>query len=324
MAKLSGEKLKLLYILKLLYEETDENHRISVKNIIEYLKEKGISAERKSIYRDLGTLEEFGIDILHSRQGVCIASRTFEDAEVRLLADAVSASRFITEKKSAELIAKLSSLSGYGSKQLQRSVYIAERTRSDNETIYYTVNAVHEAIASNRMISFYYFDWTPQKTKQLRRGGALYAVSPIALLWEDERYYLIAFDDRKNTVKHFRVDKMLQTEVSPSPRRGKDIFSHIDIGSYSDKIFGMFGGEECTVTLRCENSLAGVIFDRFGTDVPVYPEAGGTFSVSVRVMLSNNFYSWIMQFAGRIRILSPADARDGMKRLINECGEAYK
>lgn len=325
MGKSSMEKLKLLHILKMLNEETDETHRLSVSEIIDRLSDIGIASERKSVYRDLDTLEDFGYDILRDRTGVCLASRTFECAELRLLVDAVQASRFITEKKSGELIEKLSSLTGrHEAMSLRRNIYIADRPKADNESIYYTVDTVHGAMADNKMISFKYFDWTPEKKQELRRGGDDYTVSPWGLLWDDEKYYLIAYDSAADTIKHFRTDKMLGVAAIDKPREGSDRFARIDMGAYSKKVFGMYGGEECSVTLRCQNSLAGVIFDRFGTDVKIYPRDDGTFTAAVKVQISNNFFSWVMQFGNRMKITAPHDVCDQMARLINEIGGMYK
>lgn len=321
----SSEKLKLLNILKMLTEETDEDHRLSVAEIIERLGNIGIQAERKSVYRDIETLEEFGYDILKDRSGVCLASRTFGCAELRMLVDAVQASRFITEKKSGELIEKLAALAGkYEAKSLRRNVYIADRIKAGNETIYYTVDAIHSAMADNKMLSFKYFDWTPEKKQELRHGGAEYRVSPWGLLWDDEKYYLIAYDSVEKIIKHFRTDKMIGVTVVDKPREGSDRFARIDMGAYSKKVFGMYGGEECSVTLRCQNNLAGVVFDRFGTDISVYPKDDGTFTASVRVQISNNFFSWVMQFGSRMTITAPHDVREQMARLIGEIGEMYK
>ena len=319
------EKLKLLHILKMLTEETDETHRLSVAEMIDRLRDIGIASERKSVYRDLDTLEDFGYDILRDRTGVCLASRTFECAELRLLVDAVQASRFITEKKSGELIGKLSSLTGrHEAMSLRRNIYTTDRIKAGNEAIYYTVDTIHSAVANNRMISFKYFDWTPEKKQELRHGGADYRVSPWGLLWDDEKYYLIAYDGAADTIKHFRTDKMLGVTELDKPREGSERFARIDMGAYSKKVFGMYGGEECNVTLRCQNSLAGVIFDRFGTDVKVYPGDDGTFTASVRVQISNNFFSWVMQFGNRMKITAPHDIYEKMARLINEIGEMYK
>lgn len=230
-----------------------------------------------------------------------------------------------TLEDSGELIEKLSSLAGkYEAQKLRRSVYVADRAKADNEAIYYNVDAIHRAMDQNRMISFKYFDWTPDKKQRLRHGGAEYTVSPWRLLWDDEKYYLIAYDKNAEIIKHFRTDKMLGVKQLDALREGGERFARVDMGDYSKKVFGMYGGEECSVTLRCDNSLAGVMFDRFGTDITVHPSDDGTFSASVRVQISNNFFSWVMQFGKRMKITAPHDVCESMARLLDEIGGMYK
>ena len=329
MAKRYGEKQKLLYILKILTERTDAEHCISVPRLIEVLNEYGIEAERKSVYRDLEELEEFGYDIIHGRGGCCFASRDFELAELKLLADAVQASPIITEKKTKELIGKLSSLAScYDAQKLRRSLPSEKRTTTENESVYYNVDAIYRAVLDNRKIAFYYFDWTPEKEQRLRHGGAEYKVSPWGLWWDDEKYYLIAFDDREKILKNYRVDKMKSVRVGKEKCEGEEAFAgrsaSLDTAAYSKKMFGMYGGEECTVTLECDNSLAGVIIDRFGADVSIFPGKSDRFTAYVPVMVSNNFFSWVFQFGKRMKITAPADVCEQMSKLLRDTAEEYE
>ena len=194
--------------------------------------------------------------------------------------------------------------------------------------MYYNVDAIYRAVLDNRKIAFYYFDWTPEKEQRLRHGGAEYKVSPWGLWWDDEKYYLIAFDDREKILKNYRVDKMKSVREVKEKREGEEVFSgrsaSLNTAAYSKKMFGMYGGDECTVTLECDNSLAGVIIDRFGADVSIFPGDSDRFTAYVPVMVSNNFFSWVFQFGKRMKITAPADVCEQMSRLLREAAEEYE
>lgn len=325
MAKQFDEKLKLLYILKILREETDADHRIFVPEIISRLEKLGLTAERKSVYRDLDTLAAFGFDVVHDRSGCALLSRDFELAELKLLVDAVQASRFITGERRTTLTQKLTALtSRHQAKSLNRSTRTEEGDRNQNRSILINIDWIHSAIAENKKISFQYFDWTPQKEQIPRHEGKRYDMSPWSLIWSGENYYLLAFDEKMGAIRHFRVDKMKNIRKQDLPREGYDTYSRFDFSKYSSKLFGMFSGEECTVTLKCENSLAGAVIDRFGTSVSIFPQSDGHFSCSVPVIVSNNFYSWVLQFGKRMEITAPVHIRDGMKNLLFGVSELYK
>ena len=254
MGKSFNQKLKLLYIMQMLKENTDENHAMSANDIISALAKQGISAERKSIYDDIERLKLFGCDILSRRsepKGYYLASRDFEIAELKLLVDAVQSSKFITEKKSNQLIHKIEQLaSRHEAQTLQRQVVVSNRIKTMNESIYYNVDNIHTAIAGNRQIRFQYFQWNVKKEPQLRHGGAWYHISPWGLSWDDENYYLVGFDSEAGLIKHFRVDKMLRIALSNETREGREHFKKLDMADYARKSFGMFGGEEETVWQR--------------------------------------------------------------------------
>ncbi|MBQ4067179.1 MAG: WYL domain-containing protein [Clostridia bacterium] len=324
MAKQYDEKLKLLHILRILMEETDASHRIFVPEIIERLERQGITAERKSVYRDLETLSAFGFDISHDRTGCALLSRDFEIAELKLLVDAVQASRFITGDARAELLKKLAKLtSRHRARELNRSVRTDEGDRQQNEYILVNIDWIHDAIADNKKISFHYFDWTPQKEQLLRHDGKRYEVSPWTLVWNNENYYMLAYDKKTDSIRHFRVDKMKNLRKTDSRREGYETYSRFDFSKYSSKLFGMFSGEECTVTLRCENNLAGAVIDRFGTGIGIFPRSDGCFTCTVPVIVSPNFYSWVLQFGKRMEIVAPVDIREGMKSLLTQVSELY-
>ena len=267
MPKSVNQKQKLLFLLDYLRQNTDETHTVTTPQIIDHLAANGIRAERKSIYNDIQTLCDYGYDIIRTEgahAGYRIADRTFELPEVKLLVDLVQSSKFITTKKSRQLIGKLEQLvSKNDAKKLQRQVVVADRNKTSNEKIYYSVDVIHSAIAENRQIRFHYFDWNVRKEMQLRKDGRFYQVSPWLLTWDDENYYLVAYDADAGKMKHYRVDKMLDLSAVDQARCGRTDYEQMDIASYSRKNFGMFAGEETTVQLLCDTSMTGVIIDRF-------------------------------------------------------------
>lgn len=314
MAKSENQKQKLLYIAKYLMEQTDEQHAVSTPQLIDYLQSQGIKAERKSIYNDIDTLNDFGLDIIRSeehRGGYMLASRQFELAEVKLLIDLVQSSKFITEKKSRELIGKLETLvSKYDAKAMQRQVQVIGRSKALNETIYYNVDLIHAAISKNVTIRFHYFEWDVNKKMKLRKEGAFYEVSPWKLTWDDENYYLMAFDKEANVIKHYRVDKMLDIALTEEERAGKEFFEKIDMAAYTKKTFGMFAGEEKTVRLLCQNSMTGVIVDEFGTEVAIRKEDEEHIIARMDVAVSPQFFGWLAGLGDRVEIIAPADVRE--------------
>lgn len=313
MPKSENQKQKLLYIAKYLMENTDEFHSVTTPQLIEYLNNQGIKAERKSIYNDIDTLNDFGMDIIRSdehRGGYLLASRPFELAEVKLLVDLVQSSKFITEKKSRELIQKLETLtSKYDAKAMLRQVEIVGRSKTQNENIYYNVDFIHTAISKNVKIKFHYFDWNEKKKMKLRHGGAWYEVNPWKLTWDDENYYLMAYDEKAGKVKFYRVDKILDITLTEEPRVGMEAFEDIDMATFSKKTFGMFAGEEKTVRLRCENSLAGVMVDTFGTDLAMRPDGEQYFIARMDVEVSSQFFGWLAGLGARVEIISPEEVR---------------
>ncbi len=325
MAKQFDEKLKILYILKILTEETDADHKLTTAQLIEKLEALGISAERKSVYRDLDTLAAFGYNIARDHSGCCLYSRTFELAELKLLVDAVQASKFITGKKSSDIIKKLSAMaSRHDAAKLNRGVFVSERLKSSESSVIYTIDGLHTAINSNRMVSFQYLEWTPDKKKRPRHDGKVYRVSPWGLLWDDENYYLLAYDSDFGDIKHYRVDKISKLRELDEPRQGYEHYSRMDLGVYSKKVFGMFNGEDDTVVLEFPAELCGVIFDRFGTDLTVFNLKNGCYSVAIQVKVSDNFLSWIIQFGGKVKITSPARVKDRMLSLIDSVKESHQ
>ncbi|MBE6644260.1 MAG: WYL domain-containing protein [Ruminococcaceae bacterium] len=308
MAKRENQKQKLFRILELLMRETDEEHGLSMSEIILRLEDYGISAERKSIYDDFLTLGELGFEVTHTQTKppkYKLNTKIFEIAELKMLVDAVQASKFITAKKSREIIEKLELFAGsHRSRELSRQVYVDDRIKTVNPASIYSIDAIHTAINEDRKLTFKYFDYNGEKKKVFRHGGEPYTVSPCALLWDDEKYYLVAFDEAEQIIKNFRVDKMQETTVLDSVRKIDGVLEKFNPADYSRKIFGMYGGREELVTLECREKLAGVIIDRFGTD-PVFIKTEFGFKFSMRVMVSPTFFAWVLGFGEDMRILSP-------------------
>lgn len=320
MAKSMGQKLKILYIWKYLQENSDENHPVSTAEIVSYLASNDIPSQRKTIYDDIEKLQEFGYDIVrvHSRQGggYYLAGREFELPELKLLVDAVQSSRFITTRKSRSLIRKLELLAGrYDAGKLQRQVYVAGRIKTENESIYYSIDSIHRAIQENHQIGFQYLDWNLKKELLPRLGGKR-QVSPWALIWREENYYLAAYDSADRMIKHYRVDKMGQVTVLSVAREGMEQLAGTDPAVYANQTFGMFGGEEETVTLLFPNRLVGVVIDRFGREVEIRPLEEGRFRVRARVIISGQFFGWLAGLGREARIIGPARVQERYRQWL--------
>lgn len=328
MAERTSQKLKLLYLMKILLQKTDETHGITMPEIISELNAYGISAERKGLYNDMECLRTYGMEIAGYQEERAyyykVVDRRFELAELKLLVDSVQSAKFITTQKSRELIEKITGLaSKYEATQLNRQVYMAERIKTKNEGIYYNVDAIYNAIAENVKITFQYFQWNIKKQMELRHDGALYQVSPWALSWDDDNYYLIAYDEKEEKIKHFRVDKMLHIEMTEEKREGRWVFKEFDIAVYARKMFGMFDGEEEMVKILCHNSLAGVMIDRFGKDISLIPVDEEHFSVTVRVAVSRQFLSWVMALGEGAKIIGPDVVVEQVKTEVERLVKQY-
>lgn len=328
MAKSTYQKQKLLYIAKYLMEHTDENHMATTADLITYLANNNINAERKSIYDDINTLIEFGFDIGQQKGSKCgyyMNSREFELAEVKLLVDLVQAAKFITTKKSRELTQKLEKqVSTFEAQALRRQLVVSDRSKAINEKIYYSVDKIYEAIAKNVKVRYHYFEWDVNANMKLRKDGEYYEVSPWILIWEDENYYLIAFDDEANKMKYYRVDKMLDIDITKEMRQGKEVFDQKNVKELSKRTFGMFGGEEKTIQLLCSEQLTGVIIDRFGTDVAIREYDKEHVLARVNVEVSSQFFGWLAGFEDRMKIISPSEIVEKYKGYIAKILEAYK
>ena len=322
-------KLRVLHLAQLLQEETDERHGLTLSELAERLEARGVGAERKAIYRDLDALRDFGMDVISERSAgttrYFLGARAFELPELKLLTDAVQGAKFITEAKSRALIKKLETLlSRYDASHLQRQVMISGRVKTMNESVYYNVDRLHEAISADRAIQFQYFQWNVRREPELRRGGAWYHVSPWCLMWEDENYYLVAYDAADDAIKHYRVDKMLRISLTPERRAGREAFEAFDAPRYAKQVFSMFGGEPAPVTLRCENRFAGVMIDRFGKDAPLYPDGPEHFTLTVEVAVSPQFFGWVAGLGAGAAITAPDAVVQRMRDLTAALAEQYQ
>ncbi len=328
MARRPNQKLKVLYLLKILLENTDEENGMTVKNMIRELDKYGIPAERKSIYSDIEALRLFGIDIVTRRTKTTkyfVGNRYFEMPELKLLVDAVQCSKFITHKKSRELIKKISGLaSKHQSKLLKRQVYVANRVKTMNESIYYNVDRIYLAIAQNRQISFRYFRYTVDKKREFRKEGKRYITSPYALSWDNENYYLITFSEKYQNFTHYRVDKMNDIQITRLPRIKLPDDVEFNAAEYSKKVFYMFGGEEQTVMLKFENPLVNVVIDRFGKDVFLMKVDEESFVMRSKVVVSPTFFSWVFQFGDKVKILYPDRVAEEYNRHLREIQNLYE
>ena len=308
MPRVFNQKIKILYLMRIFLEQTDEEHPMSVKELIAYLNSLGISAERKTVYDDIETLRNFGMDILNRREhpaGFYLASREFELPELRLLVDAVQSSRCITNGKSRQLIRKLESLASvYESRQLRRQGFAENRIRTINENVYYSIDMIQRALTENE--------------------GERYSVSPWGLVWQNEEYYLITYDEKCGRVKQYQVDKLQQIRIEKEVRRGREFFENYDIGELTSRTFGMFGGREVTICLEAHNRLVGVVLDRFGRDIMIHRKDPEHFKTLVRVNISDQFFGWIASLGQDAVIASPDDVRDRYREFLEKSLSNYK
>ena len=320
-----NQKMKLLYLMQILLERSDEDHPLTIQDILQALAEYDIKAERKSIYSDLELLRQYGLDI-ETRQsktfGYYVASRQFELPELKLLVDAVQSSRFITSKKSSELIGKLSSLiSRHQAKQLKRQVFVAERPKAINESVYYSIDTIHAAIRDGFKISFQYFDYDLSKARAYRRNGAHYSLTPLALCWSDDNYYLICYNAKYDDFNHYRVDRMNNVSICEEKADKLDK-NRFQVAEHIKRVFGMYGGEVTKAKLRFDQSLINIVLDRFGIDIPLY-KVDDCFEITVDISASPVFLGWMAQFGQKAEIIAPDSLRQAMGELIDQLSEKY-
>lgn len=330
MARKEGQKLKLIKLKEIFTRYTDQDHPLSVPQLVDRLEKEGIQAERKSLYDDIEALQALGCNIELQRGrggGYYLAEGEFQMAELKMLVDAIQASRFITKRKSNMLIEKLEKFTSvYQENQLRRQVLVSGRIKSTEESIYYNVDALHRAIDQGCQITFKYRNWNMDKRLVERKDGAAYRVSPWALVWESGNYYLVAYNAEEQRLRHFRVDKMAKVNLLENkPREGAAAYREFNVTTYVQQTFGMFGGTETKVTLRCENKMVGAMIDRFGTDPILVPQEDGEhFHMTVTVQTSPQFYGWVAGFNGAVEVIGPEKARAEMAETVKKLYEQYK
>ena len=307
-----NNKSRILYILKILYEYTDEENTMSITEIIEMLEKQGIVAHRRTIMTDIESIEESGVDVItieSTQNRYFIGNRHFELAEVKLLIDAVESSKLITQKKSTELIRKLTTLvSKHQASELDEHVYVDQRIKPENEEIYYTVDAIHSAINSSKQIEFKYYQYTGRKEKIFKNNGFVYSLSPYALIWSEDHYYAIGYCDKHGKISKFRVDRMANTIITENEILHKPV--GFNIAEYAKSVFEMFDGETKTVELKCTNDLMDVIVDRFGENVKTHELGSNCFKAIVDISISPTFYGWVFGFGNNMSILAPIDVKN--------------
>ena len=325
---INQDKLRMLRIMQILMQETDEQHPLSAAKIGARLESKyDMTCDRKTIYSDIELLDEIGLEVVHTpsrRGGFYVPGRQFELPELKLLVDAVQSSKFITVKKSEELIKKIGNLTSIGEASLlKRQIFIYNRPKTGNEHIYYSVDAIHTAMYENKKISFQYTNWTIRKELEVKKGGELYVVSPHALTWDDENYYLVAYHSETDTIRHYRVDKMKGTSVTKENREGIEQFRNFNLAEYAKKTFGMYGGHDEMLSMLCKTDLIGVLIDRFGKDIPVIPVDEEHFRTRVLVSVSRQFFGWITGIGRELRIEGPDHVKEEYQQYLQEILDVY-
>lgn len=311
---------RILLVLKYLWENTDIEHPATIRDIIEYLSQNGYSVTRKTVTSDINDLISFGVDIdcqRSTQNRYFLDVRVFELAEVKLLVDAVQSSRFITTKKSKQLIEKLSTFVGpHQGEILHRQLYVDTRVKANNEGIYYLVDNIHTAIRERKKVTFQYLEYTQNKEKVLKHNGYTYSFSPFALIWNDDCYYAIGFSDKHSKIAKFRVDRMVGLTITEQVTEKKP--EDFDVSDYFSQVFSMYEGKEQDVILRCDNDLMKHIVDRFGEKVYTAPLDDKHFCAKVTVSLSQTFYGWVFSFGGKMKIASPEEAVNGFNVILAE------
>lgn len=330
MAKSENQKLKTLYIMDYLLENTNKDITVKREDIEDYLSKRcDISVERRTIYTDIKLLEKYGIKrgitvkYDYVKKGYKIEKRDFDINELQLLIDSVQSCKFITEKKAAELTNKLKKLASCHDREtLNYRSYVTNRIRNMNDSELKHLNKIHYCIAKKQKLSFCYFSYNIRKEKI--HNKKLYIVSPYALLWDNNNYYLIANDGGKE-VKHFRVDKMDNINIADEPREENDEYSPRNLSERATKVFSMYGGEEERITLRCINRMAGVIIDTFGAnDINMIPDGKSHFFVRVGVAVSPQFFAWLCGLGKTVKIVSPDSVVKKMAEYVAGIAKMYE
>lgn len=328
MPKGTKQKQKLYILGQIMLERTDDTHYLTLSEIKNLLEKEGVTADRKTLYDDLQELSFLGLKIDGEKNGRSyryhVIGKEFELPELKLLVDSVQSSKFITERKSQELINKITKLSSrYEASQLKRQVHVRGRIKSMNESIYYVVDMIHNAINQDKCIHFDYYRWNI-KGQLEKRPNPTHTVSPWALTWDDENYYLIGVDLNDGKEKHFRVDKIKNLDILDQKREGLEQFKGYNLAVFSKMSFGMYGGKHEKVTLRFKEGMVGALIDRFGKDIPIlHTKQPEWYETVVDVMVSPQFYGWLYGLGSDVRLAGPKHVVNEWKERLEETSKLY-
>ena len=329
MASQAKQKQKLLFLKNFFERKSDEEHPITGIQLIEILGNQNIKCERKTVYDDIDTLQASGMDIITTKVGhsnaYFLGKRLFQDEELMFLVDAVASSRFLTKTKSKELIDKLMTLtSEFKAKSLTRDFFIRNRSKTVNKQVYYNINAINEGIVGNKNIEFKYYTYNPDKKQLLRHDGEVYKVSPYYFAYNDNNYYLICYNYKREKIEYFRVDRMTAVSVTDEPRHKFTDYDKAVIKNQQSSVFEMYPGKPEHVEIRFDNSLMDAVIDRFSERVVSRRDGNDHFIIEHDVELSPTFFSWVFKFGDRAQILSPQSAVDEAKKMLDSIREQYK
>ena len=322
MAQENWQKYKLLKLLELLRQETDEQHPLSTSQICSKLGEMGISCERRTLTKDIAVLNELGYEVMWNwvgkEKGYYIEDRSFSVPELKILIDAVQAASFVTEKKTAELIDKIAALGGSHKADSLKSNMVCFNTRKhSNESIYYNVGFLEDAIQQQKKVIFYYYDLNENGEKVYRREHHHYVVEPIALVFNDDNYYLMVYSAKHDSTANYRVDRMDHVEIVDEAISEKALTLREGIDSYTEQAFKMYGGQLVNVVLEFDDKLIGVVYDKFGEDTKMI-RAGDKCIATVKVQISPVFWGWLFQFGGQMIVISPAEVAEKYRSQVNQ------
>ncbi len=332
MAGNGGSKEKILAIIDILRELSDEEHPITAGQIMEELARQGLSAERKAIYSDIDLLIDRGFDIIKNPspvRGYYLGERDFQIAEARLLVDAVQSAQFISESKTEDLIGKIEkSMSKYQRESLRlQQVYIDNRNKNTTETIYYVIDDLSRAVQSNKKVCIHYIKRRIEAGERPKNEEHIYNVTPYALIWMQDHYYLVCNNAKYDNLMHLRIDRIKKATILEEKGRPLSEVSsyknHFDAADYISKVFNMFSGEQELVKLECKNEAWEIIRDRFGEDVHVFERTDDTFTIAANAV-TNGLAAWIVQYGDMIVVKEPATLRDSVIKLANAALKGYK
>ena len=329
MAGLSRQKQKLLTMKQYFEQKTDDEHSITGNKLIDILAQYGIKAERKTIYDDIKTLCDSGMDIEITKDGhsnaYYLGARTFQDEELFVLVDAIASCKFLTKKKSQELIAKIQGLtSEYKAKQLRRDVFVNNRSKAMNESVYYNLNKVQEGIFEKKTISFQYYDYNFNKKKILKHDGEIYTVSPFVTVWEEDNYYLVCYCNKHEKICRYRIDRMANVSVNTGEKRRELTADEKLEVTNCQSVYSMYGGETETVTLEFENHLLSTVIDRFGEKVICHQNSDHSFYINTEVQISPTFWGWLFKFGSEARVIAPENVVELAKKQLESIRQRYE